>query len=685
MKNPNESRDYKNQQSYHVINFNPSIDPEGKEFYNIENIKKSVETLTMNLISVLFQMINNKYDSLPDKELVLKADLKSTYNIEFQSSDEENYDKQLCSLTLKCLDFVYSYIDNIDGFMSVMIMYKIFHSVCNLWRLAIKRNCKIHEHYMCTNESILELYELLYFSYSNDINSKIKDYIVENMTLFIENYDRIDYENTRTMIQASTRHNIFEWKKNNDKGQIMTTKLKNKLNILDDENQKNLNNKLQSNNKTYLDELCNNNCNMQTLNSLKTNTTMDIPDTVYELMIYTLMIIEGEFEEVYIADYKRQINENITHIDIEVIENNMSSMFRDVCEYAPLSLFYLTQNNKTSDTSLFDLYILLCSNWSDFLYSRCHDISKTTNSLELNCVVHSIWNKLFLNYPSLINKTHHYDNAERCKSMGIDYIKNIFTQIHTFYKVQEYFAWTKLDWLSCKYFITENYSTSKSMDNIKNKIMPINNISMTFSEIYILVLPWNLNMNALLTLNNNVLSSLEYELEQYAYLHATMTNLYFQHTDNNVSDERLKLLSKTIHWYSNGLKVFYKYLLLSGTYISNNTTKPLIDAFKQISKTKTVSKIDNAILQSIKKKYKDWVVGQLPSIEGTGRISNIYLTHLNQLAVENCMNATEYINIFISITYKSILTTKNVHKNALKLSCFEFVSNVFIYDPRDDK
>lgn len=123
--------------------------------------------------------------------------------------------------------------------------------------------------------------------------------------------------------------------------------------------------------------------------------------------------------------------------------------------------------------------------------------------------------------------------------------------------------WSSSSWISGKhFFINNSFQQFLKINNLKRKEININNVTMSLSEWYNLILPLNLNVKCLLYLRNIFLYFWEIQLNTFVYLYAKTICLYLDATGINVNQATYTLIRISTNWYHKVVYPFYYFLII---------------------------------------------------------------------------------------------------------------------------
>ncbi|VVC46492.1 Hypothetical protein CINCED_3A015778, partial [Cinara cedri] len=160
-------------------------------------------------------------------------------------------------------------------------------------------------------------------------------------------------------------------------------------------------------------------------------------------------------------------------------------MLQGMCENIPLIFMYLkvkslnNVNRCDGDSIEFSMYLTFCGDYKGYTDIRCAnpfpgtEVKKVFEAKLNDCVSESVkniwsWNiyKITKQVPEITDEN--YLTKENCIKLYLNYLTDIHYTIKTFYKGKTLGVWTTFEWLSGKYFLTEN-SESVDMNELKSK------------------------------------------------------------------------------------------------------------------------------------------------------------------------------------------------------------------------
>ncbi|VVC42836.1 Hypothetical protein CINCED_3A003943 [Cinara cedri] len=365
--------------------------------------------------------------------------------------------------------------------------------------------------------------------------------------------------------------------------------------------------------------------------------------------------------------------------------NYIIDMLKGMCQNIPLILMYLKEitlnnvNKFNDDSIMFSMYLTFCSDFKGYTDIRCAnpfpntEVKKKVFEAKLNdCVSESVkniwsWNlfKSTHQVPKMTNE--HFVNNELCTKLYLNYLTDIYDTIKQFYTGKTMGVWTTFEWLSGKYFLTEN-SENVDMNELKSKDITIRDVTMSLSVAYHAILPWGLNTFSVMEFHKTIVYHLDRTMKTYVYRYAQIIFMYLNRTSSSDSFQVLQNIRDSVRWYIDGTELFYKYLdlpLYTDTDAQNepqptNRIDSLISMIKNIYNNGSIN-VDEYIPPDEKKDFSQWSETKLPEIDDG-------YEQFNMVINSNCMDAMNYMSAFFSIAKKSMDINFEFHSAATMYS-----------------
>jgi hypothetical protein len=226
---------------------------------------------------------------------------------------------------------------------------------------------------------------------------------------------------------------------------------------------------------------------------------------------------------------------------------------------------------------------------------------------------------------------------------------NINTVLEKYYTSKNIIIWQSFDWLSGVHIFTESH-TSDDFNEIKEHNVTFDNGPVPIIELYNQILPWNLNSETLVHFKTSIEGKFLKSFLQYVWRQADIIDFYFKtiritDVDENVF-QQLKISTK---WYKSGTTILYRF---NEAFAVPETFTSLITALENIS-VDTIGQFSK-ILSDIQFEYdENWIRNVL------SKNINFELA-MNNIFLNNCLDAVNYINNYISIINKSKVIQNNL-------------------------
>lgn len=388
---------------------------------------------------------------------------------------------------------------------------------------------------------------------------------------------------------------------------------------------------------------------------------------INKILLTVIQGIEVQFQKSLLGNDKGQT----ISMDQNALKNFLQlNMLDKFCKLIPAILYYLifTNNNVSY---LFNLYLKMCDDWINFLSIRCRCDKNNEDMLyNFNCVKQSVNDKLLINNYNITGEIE-FDNDFTNDVSQMESLESIILSIHNeldnFYVYKEIFIWTSYDWLSGKHIFTETQN-SKYLNEIKEHKIEMTgyNEKVPLIELYNQLIPWNLNVKELIQFKFSIDQFFIDRLSEIFWRQAIIILYYFEYInvehDNNEVYYRLK---NSFRWYKAGTPVLLRIMSLTSNdmYFSNDI-KLFIDTIENIN--------DNGIDQTfigLKNTAKNREKKVLDMHDLLNNIKTDFPTNLNRIFLNNCYDALNVINTYISIINKS---SKQISNNS---NAFDFLKS----------
>ncbi|VVC39433.1 Hypothetical protein CINCED_3A018206 [Cinara cedri] len=419
-----------------------------------------------------------------------------------------------------------------------------------------------------------------------------------------------------------------------------------------------------------------------------------LTDTMNQILLYV-------FEKlIYFTLYSKDNDSGETEEDVSITDRDVSIMTDKICKYIPLVIMYLVYNESNiKNWKIISLYLTFCSDYKKHTDIRCSNlfygttVDNITSEDKMICERESVNNIQAWTLFTTTRKELIKDKSVKktCFKSVYAFIKESYEIIQIFYKDITLRVWVTVEWLTGKYFLTENYSND-DMNKLKFKEITVRGITMTLSEAYYLTIPWRMSIAAVLDFHHIIVYHLNSMMNMYIYRHAHIVILYLKRTVCHVENTVLKRIHESVLWHESGTEMFYKYLFLMKVMIKtaeDNTednaedyriAKDIITAISKIeslprtNRTDCYSFIDThiPIPEDAKVELSNWSKSELPD---TANEHNLF----DLVMAINCKNAMDYMRTFILIVNKSMgITIDSNEKYIKKVICSK---NVFHVQP----
>lgn len=614
----------------------------------------------------LFLILKQMYDKYVSKLSPEVSDIqaqtnKSADKIEITLFSEP--ESTICSLLTQCANFIYMCASKSSLIFAIGKCHRL---LCQTFPALVAHNCTQDENnyttYSCDfqNINILRkklLVNILKIGYpeeyvNQDFNSK--DFIQKVHTCIMK-IDKIKMLRIRKPPNNDCIFNNLQCDCQNISIDLSVLRKRFKTQTILEEDLSNINN-------TFLTSETIAKCEPSNKLSNMLHTTMPINWIVRGLIKYAFKNLEDYFlfnMFQYIVNLK--LNDD-TFIDYFSIKRLVTNMFDKICNYIPLFLYYTIDGHMNVDEVLFDYYFTFCGDIVNFVCSQCPGVKSGTNGTvwhSINCIVESIKDKLLWNSYRTDNFLNVNDSInDECVDLYLQYIRDCYNFLVKYSDGLPFDVSTTFDWLSGKYFLSKDHYNNAEMDKLKETEIVVNNITVTLSEAYYLILPLNSNWNTVLTFHNIISFYLERQFNIYLYRHA-MTIILFLNHNRYVKKITINRLRISVNWYGAVQKPFYQYLSKLIKHEPGINIKTLIRKIQLINAGES-DRIKNLIPDDTYHEVNSWAVNLL------SKKHDAY--SLNQLIMANCLEAIDFVNSFMSIVDESLSSNRiiDTHNNTNK-------------------
>lgn len=658
---------YKMTHSEGTVYYDNDFDSDNSSVYSTSShdtfTDKVLETLEYNLELIFHQLSNLKLSRLFEFKTV-----RNEENIEFFHKINlfkyTTYEKTICSYILKCLDFVNickPHFPNFSLYHTHSILCN-YHTQSNI--LINKYNCFLdnddstNNTYLCkadNNASLRTLFELnkIQNVYMND------DYMEIGQKFILDLYELITHEiDEIPPIREYNRpiNNIIYYNVQDDNVYqpkiVLSDLLRNYSDETNHKNKKLLNFKLNKYNKNYVNNMFDH-CN----GSLEISNNLDeltMPNKIYTLLLITFKRLEKYFKSHLVDIYLKYSKTNQTYyVYYDQLYNLVLRKFEKLCEYIPLSLYYLYYiNNDVNETILFSLYLTFCGNNMDFInvHSTTDIQYDNDNNIMYNLLssIKLLHDKLLVNVFSITNNSLPDLDSHTsliCINFNFIYIYDVYKTLQYYYKDQYVPLWTTFHRLSGKYFLTEHVP---ELEELRDKSIRIEKTSKTLMEVYYYVLPWNLNLNTILIFHSIFLDHLDHMMNTFIYKQATIIILYFESLAGNID---MNIIRNSFKWFTDNykIKLFYNYINLLAVHETSENVNKIIYEIQNLNYNNYGYNIDT--LEEYIPNYQqleNWVMMKLKEIE----VYYVLVHQYNMLIEMNTTDAMKFLDTFIITSEK---------------------------------
>uniref|UniRef100_A0A2S2R8H9 Uncharacterized protein n=1 Tax=Sipha flava TaxID=143950 RepID=A0A2S2R8H9_9HEMI len=642
-----------------------------------------VQKLENNIYIILSQMYNYCIREILDKDTVLKnRNLEKKIISLFQSY----YVHTICTHIPRCLDFIYICAPTFTNFGKILSLHS---DIC------LTRNEYLTKYYSQVNSNDESLYfteidtiriNWLYKSLSKTklISIETKFYTAKDDETFIKSiFEIINKIDKTNMIPSSDWYGKSILNDYSLSKKLETHYIRSPYLIMNDSNRNEIH-KLNLGLKKVIFEQGNalmNPINYNEVPESNDNLMVNCNSALNELLLNILRAIKFHFRNIVLD----VLNDNDLEQRTVIIDQNAIikvlpiEMLDRLCKYIPLILYHLFSAYIT-DRNVFSLYLTMCSDWINFLYVRCLCDKSEDGKFFYNpqCVKQSVNEKLMVNYYMITQKAIYDDefmndvpDVENLESIT----QSIYTELYQFYTSKPVFLWTSFVWLSSVSIFTQTLSYDH-LNEIRQKTVKIGLKKIPVTELYNQLLPWNTNLRTLIDFKTLIEKCFIRKLFRYVWRHATLIFIYFQFTDvKDVTDEVFQRLKKSTKWYRSGTQELYQFM--EATIVGFKIPEEIKFVIKEIERmsVKTIGQF-NVCMKYIKEKYEKKKKSRT-NIFSRLR-STDFVTRLNRYFLNNCIDAVNFINNYISFVNNSRVTL-NMNTYVVQELCKnDNLHNVFV-------
>lgn len=664
---------YEMQLIYLVYEYSKNLQPligqcekssQHKDFVNGLISEQVMECFGSEILLIIKLMYINYLSKFPmeNSDSSLKAyKSENKYKITVLST----FEMEICSYIIQFADFIY-----ICANTKLSLTFEIgkYHLLlCNTFPELVAQICirdKDNTNYLCPIDNFNVLQNKIgSLKNSNDdfIEQNYKD-LIKGTYVFIINVRKclINIDKTRMMMnnRLPTNDNVFRTINNEYRDiEFDLINLHNRQN-----KQHKLVNRFTELNNNYINSITLIKCNLPSeLLTIKQDEYAK-PITVTKLLLHALKSL-GNFFQLNMLQFVRElIITDELFINYDLINVWMSNTFNRICKYIPLILLYLSEN-KNIDTVLFGMYFTFCDDIMGFVCRHCLGVQISMNGKvrhNINCIVEAIkdkllWNLYTINPKPEVNKLIN----GICSDSHFKYISDVYEILIEYYDMISLDLWSTFDWMSGKHFLTRKYYSNDKIAKLKDTVIPVNEVDMTLLEAYYLILPLNSNLSTLLAFQNIIVHYLNQEYNYYVYRHALVLLAYLKYI-NYITEDIIINIKNSWNWYLETSKLFYKYLSLPIWKKPENNIIIIISVLNENLNNANVKKL----MEIIPGEYLNDIMSWLDSVIKGPKKQTV--KGLNKLVMENCIDAIEYFNAFISIAQESLSSNEiiNNHNNS---------------------
>ncbi|VVC26596.1 Hypothetical protein CINCED_3A022380 [Cinara cedri] len=382
-------------------------------------------------------------------------------------------------------------------------------------------------------------------------------------------------------------------------------------------------------------------------------------EAMHKLFVYTLHRLQQFFSNTLLKTQNK--NSRITENDLVDI-GIITKMILELCQSISYILVFFKENMFNDDLKIFNVYFTFCFDFTEYTNTRCISAFHSTPAAKrfkkqrINCLWESLINLWTYNIFVTTTKVPKikYDKYLRnkdCIYYYRDYLTTLYDSIRQYDK--EIGVWTTFQWLSGKYFLTENFE-NVDMNELKLKNIKIKNVTMSLSVAYYSLLPWSINTFPVGLLHNMILQHLNRTMNTYVYRYALIIDLYLKRTGSSNNSHVLQNIRNSVRWYTDGTELFYKYLNLplytdkdpQSESLQSFEIRTIISRIKHLDDNGKIS-INDVIPIDVQADLLKWFETELPD-------NDEEYHQFNTIINKNCMDAMDYINTFLSIAVKSL-------------------------------
>lgn len=653
---------------------------------------RDVQDLESNLLLVLKHLYKVFRQMLPGPTINAVDDVDANRRIEYTVTDFD-YLETICSYIPQTLDFTYFCTLTMTSLIQVLNLHSV---VCNSLRKIVAESCSVDQHKgkvrlcdikhdnMISSDDVVLPVEPKHVMIPDNYHQEVGQRFIMTMHKIVIRIDKTK------IIKSSPWYSKYIFR-SQVKSQSSNLKLRSPkfYDFQRDQDYQSKYNSLLGFFDFFTSDFQNSIIENSIIRFLNKPYDTDqpevtVPNIINQFMLNIFKRLNNYLQNHFFEHFEAFSDNETSKIDEKSLENKVSEMFDGLCAHVPLILYFLNKN-QFNDTELYSLYFTLCSDWIGFLNVRCpRDESGSIILYEVDCVKRSIHEKLLVNN-LMMTKTKSYDeyrveNDQIMTKFNVILEKLNVQLLDTFYRGKNVFQWPSIVWLSGRYFLTKHHS-SADMNKLKELEIMIDDKPVTLVEAFFQLLPWNCNLKTVLIFHNEIMRNVHRMMNLYVYQQSKIVLLYFEHTSNGVKIEHqvLQRLGRTFQWYTLGTRHFYKYFLSPAIiYSSPENVVSIISAIKNISETgkeQSIELITNNIPEEQWHHLEVWAKNN--SLNSDNDNENL-VEKLNSILLENCKDATTFINDFFWIVRKSEMIDTFMGVNAYNLLCDEYNRNIFI-------
>lgn len=639
------------------------------------------------------QVYSNLLNRLPNVDAIIPTETEEPTEILYDILILSTTDSSICTLLPQCMDFIYVYSPKNSFVFAIEKWHRLIcHTLTNLVKQSCTPNETYFNLYFCNIHVIRTLHEQI--KSIDTINTNHPETYDTDFDLlnFVHTVISciVNIDKTKLIMNSKVPYNEYVFqpviKYDYDYHDIQ---IDNAISIYTNTNKTTIEERLNfiNNQFNYSTELqiCVAPKELLIFQRMENSTN----EMVSKILLHSLIGI-GNLMRLNLIDFienaygKKKI---ILYYDFNQL---MTSTFNKICERIPLIYLYLRENS-INDANLLSYYLSFCDDIIDFVISRCPNTYKTISGPTyhtVNCIIETMKDKIMFNFRSTntLLEDNEPPNAIKCFDIYAQYITEIYDILFNYNTPVH--VWPTFVWLSGKYFLTIGYANI-AINHLKQSEILVNNVLMTLSETYYLILPLRSNVNTLLIFHNLIFLHLDRLFGIYVCRHA-MTIIRYLDEGYYTSKYKLQPLTKSLNWYIKVQKLFYEYLSVP---VKRNPPSYIQNLVLKITNIKhnDSRKIEELIPKEMHKEIKNWAYNTL--VENR-------LEGLNDMALINCYDAMDFFLYFTLIvkqslslynpieifyTNNNINTNFSIQFNQYRGYCNRDVENMFSRKSKDKK